>query len=308
MHIIKRRGWEISESRVTPERFVLGRRAAMAGAAAGVAIPRLGQAQGAPRNTRFDPGRPITAVQDATTYNNFYEFGTDKSIYRQAQRMPVSPWQIQIDGLVEKPRSIGLEDLLKQVRLEERVYRHRCVEAWSMTVPWTGFPMRDLIRICAPTSAATYVEMETLQDPRSMPGLHLSIIDWPYREGLAMAEAMNDLAFIATGMYGKTLPKQDGAPIRLVVPWKYGFKSAKSIVRVNFTDKQPVNSWQQTQPSEYGFWANVNPQVPHPRWSQATERVLGSDERVKTQKWNGYGEFVASLYDGIDEKKERLFV
>jgi len=303
MHIIKRRGWEISESRVTPERFVLGRRAAMAGAAAGVAIPRLGQAQGAPRNTRYDPGRPITAEQDATTYNNFYEFGTDKSIYRQAQRMPVSPWQIQIDGLVEKPRSIGLEELLKQVRLEERVYRHRCVEAWSMTVPWTGFPMRDLIRICAPTSAATYVEMETLQDARSMPGLHLSIIDWPYREGLAMAEAMNDLAFIATGMYGKNLPKQDGAPIRLVVPWKYGFKSIKSIVRVNFTNKQPVNSWQQTQPSEYGFWANVNPAVPHPRWSQATERVLGTDERVPTIIYNGYGAQVASLYAGMPTDK-----
>ena len=303
MHIIKRRGWEISESRVTPERFVLGRRAAMAGAAAGVAIPRLGQAQGAPRNTRYDPGRPITAEQDATTYNNFYEFGTDKSIYRQAQRMPVSPWQIQIDGMVEKPRTIALEDLLKQVRLEERVYRHRCVEAWSMTVPWTGFPMRDLIRICAPTSAATYVEMETLQDARSMPGMHLSIIDWPYREGLAMAEAMNDLAFIATGMYGKNLPKQDGAPIRLVVPWKYGFKSIKSIVRVNFTNKQPVNSWQQTQPSEYGFWANVNPAVPHPRWSQATERVLGTDERVPTIIYNGYGAQVASLYAGMPTDK-----
>jgi sulfoxide reductase catalytic subunit YedY len=163
--------------------------------------------------------------------------------------------------------------------------------------------MRDLIRICAPTSAAKYVEMETLQDPRSMPGLRLSIIDWPYREGLAMAEAMNELAFIATGMYGKNLPKQDGAPIRLVVPWKYGFKSIKSIVRVNFTDKQPVNSWQQTQPGEYGFWANVNPAVPHPRWSQATERVLGTDERVPTVIYNGYGAQVASLYAGMPTDK-----
>jgi len=303
MHIGKRLGWEISESRVTPEHFVLGRRAAVAGAAAGVAIPRLGMAQGAPRNPKFDPGRPIPPEQDVTPYNNFYEFGTEKSISRAAQRMPVSPWQIKIDGMVEKPRTIDLDDLLKQVRLEERVYRHRCVEAWAMTVPWTGFPMRDLIRICAPTSAAKYVEMETLADPRTMPGLRLSVIDWPYKEGLAMAEATNDLAFIATGMYGKTMPKQDGAPIRLVVPWKYGFKSIKSIVRINFTDKQPVNSWQSTQPTEYGFWANVNPAVAHPRWSQATERLLGTDERVPTLIYNGYGAQVASLYAGMPTDK-----
>ena len=220
-------------------------------------------------------GRPLTPEQDATTYNNFYEFGTDKSIYRAAQRMPVSPWQIKIDGMVEKPRTIGFDDLMKQVQLEERIYRHRCVEAWAMTVPWTGFPMRELIRICAPTSSAKYVEMETLQDPKVMPGLRLPIIDWPYREGLALPEANNELAFIATGMYGKTMPKQDGAPIRLVVPWKYGFKSIKSIVRFNFTDQQPVNSWQSTQPAEYGFWANVNPDVPHPRWSQATRTPAG---------------------------------
>jgi sulfoxide reductase catalytic subunit YedY len=303
MHIRKRLGWEISESRVTPEHFVLGRRAAVAGAAAGVAIPRLGMAQGAPRNAKFDGGRPITPEQDVTTYNNFYEFGTDKSIYRAAQRMPVSPWQIKIGGMVEKPRTVDFDDLLKQVRLEERVYRHRCVEAWAMTLPWTGFPMRDLIRVCAPTSAAKYVEMETLADPRTMPGLRLSVIDWPYKEGLAMAEAMNDLAFIATGMYGKNMPKQDGAPIRLVVPWKYGFKSIKSIVSINFTDKQPVNSWQSTQPSEYGFWANVNPAVAHPRWSQATERLLGTDERVPTVIYNGYGAQVASLYAGMPTDK-----
>ncbi|HYZ62443.1 MAG TPA: protein-methionine-sulfoxide reductase catalytic subunit MsrP [Acetobacteraceae bacterium] len=304
MHIIRRQDWEIGENQVTPERFVLGRRGLVAGAAAGLLVPGLARAQGVPRNPAYsDAGRPITPEQDATTYNNFYEFGTDKSIYRAAQRMPVSPWQIKIDGMVEKPRTIDLDDLLKQVRLEERVYRHRCVEAWAMTVPWTGFPMRDLLRICAPTSAAKYVEMETLADPKTMPGLRLAIIDWPYREGLAMAEASNDLAFIATGMYGKALPKQDGAPIRLVVPWKYGFKSIKSIVRINFTDKQPLNSWQGTQPGEYGFWANVNPAVPHPRWSQATERLLGTDERVPTQIYNGYGAQVASMYAAMPADK-----
>src|SRR4051794_24707821 len=303
MHIIRRRDWQISENRVTPERFVLGRRAALAGAAV-LAAPGLARAQGVPRNPSYvDAGRPITPEQDVSTYNNFYEFGTDKSIYRAAQRLPVSPWQIKIDGMVEKPRTIDLDELLRQVRLEERVYRHRCVEAWSMTVPWTGFPMRDLLRIAAPLSSARYVEMETLADAKSMPGLRLAIIDWPYREGLTMAEANNELAFIATGLYGKNMPKQDGAPIRLVVPWKYGFKSIKSIVRVTFTDKQPLNSWQSTQPSEYGFWANVNPAVPHPRWSQATERVLGTDQRVPTQIYNGYGAQVASLYAGMPTDK-----
>ena len=251
-------------------------------------------------------GRPITPEGDATTYNNYYEFGTDKSISRAAQRLPIAPWSIKIDGMVDKPMTLGLDDLLKKVKLEQRVYRHRCVEAWAMTVPWTGFQMSDLIRIAAPTSAAKYVELETLADPKTMPGLRLSIIDWPYREGLRLDEANNPLAFIATGMYGKELPKQDGAPIRLVVPWKYGFKSIKSIIRFTFTDKQPVNSWQATQPSEYGFWANVNPNVAHPRWSQATERLLGSGDRVPTQMYNGYGAEVASLYAGMPT--DRLFM
>jgi len=276
----------------------------VAGLAAGVALPGRARAQGAPMNAQFaSAGRPLTPEQDATTYNNFYEFGTDKSIYRTAQRMPISPWSVKIDGLVAKPMTIGLEDLLKQVKLEERIYRHRCVEAWAMTVPWSGFAMRDLIRLAAPTSAAKFVEMETLVDRRSMPGTRLSIIDWPYREGLRLDEANNELAFLATGMYGKDMPKQDGAPIRLVVPWKYGFKSIKSIVRFTFTDKQPVNTWQQIQPGEYGFWANVNPEVPHPRWSQATERLLGSGERVPTQIYNGYGAQVAGLYTGMPADK-----
>lgn len=304
MVIFTRRDWDVSENLVTPEALVIGRRAAVAGLAAGVALPGRARAQGAPMNAQFaSAGRPLTPEQDATTYNNFYEFGTDKSIYRAAQRMPISPWSVKIDGLVAKPMTIGLEDLLKQVKLEERIYRHRCVEAWAMTVPWSGFAMRDLIRLAAPTSAAKFVEMETLVDPRSMPGTRLSIIDWPYREGLRLDEANNELAFLATGMYGKDMPKQDGAPIRLVVPWKYGFKSIKSIVRFTFTDKQPVNTWQQIQPGEYGFWANVNPEVPHPRWSQATERLLGSGERVPTQIYNGYGAQVAGLYTGMPADK-----
>ena len=305
--ILSKRDWEISERLVTPESVVLGRRAALAGAAAGLILPHAARAQGAPMAPQFaDPGRPITPEGDATTYNNYYEFGTDKSIARAAQRLPITPWSIKIDGMVDKPMTIGLEDLLKKVKLEQRVYRHRCVEAWAMTVPWTGFQLSDLIRIAAPTSAAKYVEMETLADPKTMPGLRLSIIDWPYREGLRLDEANSVLTFMATGMYGKELPKQNGAPLRLVVPWKYGFKSIKSIVRLTFTDKQPVNSWQSTQPSEYGFWANVNPNVPHPRWSQATERLLGSGERVPTQMYNGYGAEVASLYAGMPT--DRLFM
>ena len=309
--ILRTRDWEISERLVTPETVVMGRRAALAGAAAGLILPRTAGAQTTPQGPAMaehfaNAGRPITPEGDATTYNNYYEFGTDKSISRAAQRMPIAPWSIKIDGMVDKPMTLGLDDLLKKVKLEQRVYRHRCVEAWAMTVPWTGFQMSDLIRIAAPTSAAQYVEMETLADPKTMPGLRLSIIDWPYREGLRLDEANNPLAFIATGMYGKELPKQDGAPIRLVVPWKYGFKSIKSIIRFTFTDKQPVNSWQATQPSEYGFWANVNPNVAHPRWSQATERLLGSGDRVPTQMYNGYGAEVASLYAGMPT--DRLFM
>ena len=306
MHVMRRRGWEIPERDATPEHVVLNRRTLVAGAAVGLMAPAVARAQGAPRNAKYDPGREITAERDATTYNNFYEFGVDKTIYRAAQRLPVSPWQIKIDGLVEKPKTIDFDDLMKQVSLEERVYRHRCVEGWAMTVPWTGFALRDLVRIAAPAAAAKYVVFETLADPKTMPGLRLSVIDWPYVEGVTMAEANNELAFLVTGMYGKTVPKQNGAPIRLVLPWKYGFKSVKSIVRVTFSDKRPVNSWQQTLPTEYGFWANVNPEVPHPRWSQATETLLGNDRRVPTRIYNGYGEQVAALYSGM--ANEKLFM
>ena len=307
MPVVRRRAWDLRDSDATPEHLVLGRRKLMAAAGmAGLILPAAARAQGAPRNAKYDPGREVTAERDATTYNNYYEFGTDKSISRAAQRLPVQPWTITIDGLVDAPKTIAFDDLMQKVSLEERIYRHRCVEGWAMTVPWTGFPLRDLVKIAAPTSAAKYVVMTTLADPKTMPGLRSSQFEWPYVEGVTMAEANNDLAFLATGMYGKTIPKQDGAPIRLVLPWKYGFKSVKSIVRVSFTDKQPTTFWEGIQPEEYGFWANVNPAVPHPRWSQATERLLGSDQRVPTQIYNGYGEQVASLYAGLGS--ERLFM
>ena len=303
MFIHRRPGWRISDGLVTPEAVMLGRRALMAG---GSAIALAGLPAIAAPSSRYPAGRATTPEADATTYNNFYEFGTDKSISRAAQRLPVSPWQVEFAGMVETPRTIAIEDILKKVDQEERVYRHRCVEGWAMTVPWTGFPLSALVKLAAPTAGAQYVVFETLADPKTMPGLRSGYFTWPYVEGVTMQEATNDLAFIVTGMYGKPLPKQDGAPIRLVLPWKYGFKSAKSIVKVTFTDKRPETFWNQIQPAEYGFWANVNPDVPHPRWSQARERLLGTGEMVPTQIWNGYGEFVAAMYD--DKKTERLFV
>ncbi len=307
MYIRRQRGWELPERDVTPEHLVMGRRSLLAGAgAATILAPMAAQAQGAPRNAAYVAGRDVTAERDATTYNNYYEFGTDKSIHRAAQKLPITPWVIKFDGLVGTPRTMDLDDILKQVRLEERVYRHRCVEGWAMTVPWTGFPLKDLVSIAGPTASARYVVMETLADTKTMPGLRLSAFEWPYIEGVTMAEANNDLAFLATGLYGKSIPKQNGAPIRLVLPWKYGFKSVKSIVKVTFTDKKPKTFWEGIQPAEYGFWANVNPAVPHPRWSQATERLLGNDQRVPTQIYNGYGEFVAGLYTGMTN--EKLFV
>ena len=307
MLLPRRRGWEIPQSRVTPERFVLGRRGlakAALGLATTAAVTRLSSAQAAPV-ARYPAGRALTPEDAATTYNNFYEFGDDKSIYRAAQRLPVSPWQIELGGMVAKPQTIGLDDLLKQVQVEERVYRHRCVETWAMTVPWTGFALSQLLKVAQPTASAKYVVFQSASLPRVMPGLRNSLYPWPYVEGCTMQEAANDVAFIATGMYGHDLPKQDGAPLRLLLPWKYGFKGGKSIVKVSFTDQQPETFWHALQPSEYGFWANVNPAVPHPRWSQASERLLGSDERVPTQIWNGYGEWVAAMY--ADKQNERLF-
>jgi sulfoxide reductase catalytic subunit YedY len=318
MLIKRRRGWELGENQATPEAAYLQRRSlvkAMGLGAASLAVPAIASAQDkdpsaalypAKRNDKYGVPTPMTAEKLATTYNNFYEFGTDKSIWRDAQKLEVRPWTIKVSGMVEKPFEIGIDDLLAKVQLEERVYRHRCVEAWSMIVPWSGFPMRSLVELCKPTSGAKFVVMKTLSKPAVMREQRDPLYPWPYTEGLAMDEAMNDLTFIATGLYGKPIHKQNGAPLRLVAPWKYGFKNVKSIVSVEFSDKRPVSFWEKLQASEYGFWANVNPQVPHPRWSQATEKPLGSDNRIPTLLYNGYGEFVAGLY--ADRKAEKLFM
>jgi methionine sulfoxide reductase catalytic subunit len=320
MLIKRNRGWELPERAATAASLYLRRREvvqAMGLGAAMLALPGIAAAQGkdadpsaarypATRNDKFGTPAPITAEKLATTYNNYYEFGTDKSIWRGAQKLPIRPWTINVSGMVEKPFEIGIDDLLAKLPLEERVYRHRCVETWSMIVPWSGFTMKSLVELCKPTGSAKYVVMKTLSKPSVMPGQKDFLYPWPYTEGLAMDEAMHELTFIATGLYGKPIPKQNGAPLRLVAPWKYGFKNVKSIVSVEFTDKRPVSFWEKLQASEYGFWANVNPQVPHPRWSQATEKPLGSDERIPTLLYNGYGEFVAGLY--ADRKAEKLFM
>lgn len=318
MLIKRKRGWELGENQATPEGCYLKRRElvrAMGLGAAAAALPSMVWAETkdpstglypAKRNDKYGVPAPMTEERRVNTYNNYYEFGTDKSIYREAQKLEVRPWTIKVSGLVDKPFEIGIDDLLAKVQLEERVYRHRCVETWSMVVPWSGFPLRSLVELCKPTASAKYVVMKTLLKPAVMPEQRDPLYPWPYTEGLAMDEAMNDLTFIATGLYGKPIAKQNGAPLRLVTPWKYGFKSVKSIVSLDFSDKQPATFWEALQSSEYGFWANVNPQVAHPRWSQATEKPLGSDDRVPTLLYNGYGEFVAGMY--ADRKAEKLFM
>ena len=318
MLIKRRRGWELGENQATPEGYYLQRRElvrAMGLGAVALTLPSIAWADNkdpsaalypAKRNDKYGVPAPMTEERQVTTYNNYYEFGTDKSIYREAQKLEVRPWTIKVGGMVEKPFEIGIDDLLAKVQLEERVYRHRCVETWSMIVPWSGFSMRSLVELCKPTGNPKYVVMKTLLKPSVMPEQRDTLYPWPYTEGLAMDEAMNDLTFIATGLYGKPIGKQNGAPLRLVTPWKYGFKSVKSIVSLEFSDKRPATFWEALQSSEYGFWANVNPQVPHPRWSQATEKPLGSDQRIPTLLYNGYGEFVAGLY--ADRKAEKLFM
>jgi len=325
MHIRIRRGWEIPEARASPEPVVMARRSLLGASAGLLAGTGAAQAQwlnpsrlfqspvkeqrrkplAAPRSARYVAGRDITEEIHATTYNNYYEFGTSKSIVASAQALVLEPWTVRIEGMVANPRTFGLEDLLKQVTLEERVYRFRCVEAWAMTVPWVGFPMADLLRIAEPQAGAKYIVFSTLADEKIMPGIRDGFYPFPYAEGLTLAEAANELSFMTVGMYGKTLPPQNGAPFRFITPWKYGFKQPKSIVKISFTDKRPVGFWEALQAQEYGFWANVNPAVPHPRWSQARERLLGTGDMVPTQIWNGYGEFVADLYRGLE--KERLF-
>jgi methionine sulfoxide reductase catalytic subunit len=325
MLIKRRRGWELAERLATSEDNHLNRRKlvqAMGLGALGIGALDLGMpgaafAQSAApdpsaklyparRNDRYGDPRPLTDEKLATTYNNFYEFGSDKSIWRAAQKLPIRPWTIKIGGLVEKPFEIAFDDLLAKMQIEERLYRFRCVETWSMVVPWSGFPLKALVDFAKPLGSAKYLEMKTASMPAVMPGMKEAFYPWPYTDGLAIDEAANELAFIATGLYGKPLPKQDGAPLRLVTPWKYGFKQVKSIVSIEFVEKRPATFWESLASDEYGFWANINPQVAHPRWSQAMEKPLGSNERVPTQLYNGYGEQVAGLY--ANRKAEKLFM
>ena len=253
--------------------------------------------------TTDELGAPLTSYQDITHYNNYYEFSTDKTaVAGLAADFPISPWSIEVSGLVSNPKTYTIADL-QQFSPEERIYRLRCVEAWSMVIPWTGFPLQRLLDDVKPTSEATYVKFTAILDPKDMPLQGSNFLSWPYVEGLRMDEAMHDLTLMVTGMYGGDLPKQDGAPIRLVVPWKYGFKGIKAIVKIELVDTQPTSTWMDAGPNEYGFYANVNPNVDHPRWSQATERRIGEVGRMKTLMFNGYEDEVASLYAGMDLKK-----
>jgi sulfoxide reductase catalytic subunit YedY len=312
---------KILPSDITPEAVYRSRReflAGLAGAGLAAGLPgaaaqevlTVGLVEPAlrfKRNERFSTREKMNSFAEITGYNNFYEFGTDKEDPAEhAHSLRPRPWTVVVDGECEKPGRLLLDDLLKPHALEERIYRLRCVEAWSMVIPWVGFPLGDLLKRFEPTSNAKYVQFLTLADRQQMPGLRYAVLDWPYREGLTIAEAMHPLAFMAVGLYGKTLPNQNGAPLRTVLPWKYGFKSCKSIVRIHFTDRQPETSWNMSAPQEYGFYSNVNPEVDHPRWSQATERRLGGSlfaARIPTKMFNGYGDQVASLYTGLDLAK-----
>ena len=315
MRLIRRPGWHLPDALATPEALVFNRRSLLAGAAATALAPALARAQRtadaldptadlypARRNDKYTLDRPITDERINGHYNNFYEFGMDKEVADRAQALLTRPWTIKIDGMVEQPIEIGIDDLIRKVGLEERTYRHRCVEAWSMAIAWTGFPFAKLLDLARPLGSAKYVRMESFLDRKMATGQRMTWYPWPYVEGLTMGEATNELAFLVTGAYGHPLAKQHGAPLRLAVPWKYGFKSAKSIVRFSFVEKRPVGLWEELQSSEYGFWANVNPAVPHPRWSQATEEVIGTGERRPTLIFNGYGEYVADLYKGLENE------
>ena len=305
---------DIPSSEITPKSLYLSRRELIAGTAAmlaGTTALTGGSAHAAPLAAAKSPlstDEPQTRRADAVSYNNFYEFGTDKADpEKNAGSLKTSPWNVKIDGLVEKPGTYAYDDIVKPSGLEERIYRLRCVEAWSMVIPWIGFPLADLLKRVEPKSNAKFVAFETLVRPEEMPGQRglLQALPWPYVEGLRLDEAMHPLTILAVGMYGETLPNQSGAPIRLVVPWKYGYKSIKSIVRISLVEKQPPTSWSLQNPSEYGFFSNVNPAVDHPRWSQASERRIGEgtglfQKRRPTLMFNGYAEQVASLYTGMD--------
>ncbi|APE44762.1 mononuclear molybdenum enzyme YedY [Sulfitobacter alexandrii] len=292
----------LKESDVTPEKVYLNRRQLMASAVAGVGLAGIGGHRAMAQDA-LEPN----SFEDITSYNNYYEFGTGKGDpARYADALTTEPWSVKIDGLVDKPGDYAFEDIMKAMTVEERIYRFRCVEAWSMVVPWNGFELADLLDMAGVQSGAKFVAFETALRPDEMPGVKFPVLDWPYVEGLRLDEAMHPLTIMATGIYGKDIPNQNGAPLRLVVPWKYGFKSIKSIVRISLTDSEPPTAWNKANPREYGFYSNVNPEVSHPRWSQATERPLGGGlfaGRKDTLMFNGYGDEVASLYEGMDLAK-----
>src|ERR1700687_4740989 len=313
----------IKSSEITPKSTYLNRRNFLAGATitgaaavAGIAFRDFAELVAPPltaqanakidglQKSPFSTTEKETPYKDITNYNNFYEFSTDK--YEPAdvaKNFKTRPWTVTIDGEVKKKQVLDVDTIIKMAAPEERIYRHRCVEGWSIVVPWVGFSLNELIKRAEPLPKAKFVEFTTLYDPKQMPGQRTSVLKWPYVEGLRMDEAMHPLALLCSGLYGEALPNQDGAPLRIVIPWKYGFKSAKSIVRIRFTSDQPMNTWQQATPREYGFYSNVNPNVDHPRWSQARERRLGEFFKRPTLMFNGYGDQVASLYTGMDLKK-----
>jgi len=321
MLIKKTPSWAIPESRATPEHLFLNRRDLIKGIAAGSILaagaPLLAPGRAAaatdptadlypaPRNERYMLDRAVTSEDLVTTYNNFYEFGSHKKISKLAQKLEIRPWQVTIDGMVEKEITIEADDLIRRMPLEERLYRHRCVEAWSMAVPWSGFALRSLVDFARPLGGAKYLVMSGFMNLDVAKGQRQTWYPWPYMEGLTLAEARHELAFMVTGAYGKPVAKQNGAPLRLAVPWKYGFKHIKSITRFTFSDTRPKTFWEELAPAEYGFWANVNPEVAHPRWSQAMEKPLGQSDKVPTLLFNGYAETIADLYKGLEA--ERLY-
>jgi sulfoxide reductase catalytic subunit YedY len=312
---------DILASEITPQNIFEKRRQLIKLAAMGAfglsqadvfsrnAFAQSGQKLAAKVNPKFFVADKLTSYKDVTTYNNFYEFGTDKSDpARNAHTLKTRPWTVSVEGLVNKPRVWDIDALLKLAPMEERVYRFRCVEGWSMVIPWIGYSLSHLIKASEPQGSAKYIEFISLADPKQMPGVNSRVLNWPYTEGLRLDEAMNPLALLTFGLYGEVLPNQNGAPVRINVPWKYGFKSAKSIVKIRITDKEPATSWKVSAPYEYGFYSNVNPEVNHPRWSQATERRIGAEggifaPKIKTLPFNGYAEQVAHLYKGMDLRK-----
>lgn len=316
MFIRKKQSWQLPESEVTDHNVFLNRRqfinGAMGLATAAMATPGFAETKPTGKvienvkNSDFSTEEKLTSYQDITTYNNFYEFGTDKqspAILAADFPDPNKPWMIKIDGQCDNPGDYEYTELLKGKTLEERIYRMRCVEGWSMVIPWIGIPLADILKAAKPNANAKFVEFTTLFDPQQMPGQNRRVLQWPYIEGLRIEEAMHPLTILATGLYGHEMPGQNGAPIRLVVPWKYGFKSIKSIVRIRFVEEMPLTAWMHANAGEYGFYSNVNPEVDHPRWSQKRERRIGEFLKRETLMFNGYGEEVASLYDGMDLRK-----